>query len=75
MPDKYLDGVFHSLKNSKGVFTPKVFEEIFRRLPGNLILNMIYELKKKNGLNINDMISFVSLLKKHHGIFWDIYVQ
>jgi Dehydrogenases (flavoproteins) len=65
--------LFHLLGESDtATFTDEIFET-FAQSP-KFTSKLIYKLKKE-GLDIPDMLSFASLLKKHHRNYWDTFVE
>jgi Dehydrogenases (flavoproteins) len=69
---KDLNILFHLLGESDtATFTDKIFETFAQP---KFTSKIIYELKKE-GLEIPDMLSFLSLLKKYHRNYWDTFAQ
>jgi len=65
--------IFHLLGESDtATFTDEVFER-FAQSP-KFTSKLIYKLKRE-GLEIPDMLSFVSLLKKYYRNYWDLFVE
>jgi len=70
---KDLNMIFHLLAESDtAIFTDEVFE-MFAQSP-KFTSKLIYKLKKE-GLDIPDMLSFASLIKKYHRNYWDTFVE
>jgi Dehydrogenases (flavoproteins) len=68
-----LNMLFHLLGESDtATFTDKIFET-FASSP-KFASNLIYKLKRE-GVEIPDMLSFVSLLKKYHRNYWDLFME
>ena len=68
-----LNMFFHLLGESDTTtFTDEVFEMLFRS--PKVTSKLIYKFKKE-GLEIPDMLSFASLLKKYHRNYWDTLVE
>jgi Dehydrogenases (flavoproteins) len=64
--------VFHLLGESDtATFTDKIFETFAQP---KFTSKLIYKLKKE-GLEIPDMLSLASLLKKYHRNYWDLFVE
>ena len=72
LPKKYIDMIFHLLKDNDTVFTDELFEKVMNS--PKIISKLTYEFKKE-GLDIPNMLSFVSLLKKYHRNYWDTFVE
>ena len=65
--------LFHLLGESDtATFTDEVFER-FAQSP-KFASKLIHEFKRE-GLDIPDMLSLVSLLKKYHRNYWDLFVE
>jgi Dehydrogenases (flavoproteins) len=64
--------LFHLLGESDtATFTDKIFETV---LSPKFTSKLIYKLKEEE-LEIPDMLSFASLLKKYHRNYWDLFVE
>jgi Dehydrogenases (flavoproteins) len=64
--------LFHLLGESDtATFTDKIFETFAQP---KFISKLIYKLKRE-GLEIPDMLSFASLLKKYYRNYWDTFVE
>jgi len=65
--------LFHLLGESDtATFTDEIFERLAQS--PKFTSKLIYKLKKE-GLDIPDMLSFASLLKKYHRNYWDLFVE
>ncbi|VUT26470.1 MAG: Digeranylgeranylglycerophospholipid reductase [Candidatus Methanolliviera sp. GoM_oil] len=66
-----INTMFHILKENNDLLVDEILEKMVKS--PKITSNILNELKKR-GLDINDMLSVVSLLKKYYRVFWDTMV-
>lgn len=72
LPDEYINMAFHLFRENNTVFSDELFEKV---LNSPKIISKILNELKQEGLEIPDLLSFGSLLKRYYRNYWDIFVE
>lgn len=62
---------FRRLADNDGVFATEYFEKTFKSAT---YLSRLFNKLEDGGIDINDFLSYASILKKYHKTFWDTFV-